>query len=129
MKGLREVLLVLEFGRNFRGELGFLEAPEWYVCFSSSFLCFWLCYLCLGHVRDVVDILALFDSEYSDMFWDFQLTNDRRMDLGWIAGNAGKELESERDRARGIMKEKKREEKKESVSVRCVILTRGGEQA
>lgn len=129
MKGLREVLLVLEFGRNFRGELGFLEAPEWYVSFSTSFFCFWLCYICLGDVKQVADILALFDSEYSDMFWDLQLINDRRMDLGWIAGNAGKELESERDRARGIMKENKREEKKESVSVRCVILTRGGEQA
>ncbi|CAG8974734.1 hypothetical protein HYALB_00000345, partial [Hymenoscyphus albidus] len=29
MRGLRELCLVLEFGRKFEGVLGFLEAPEW----------------------------------------------------------------------------------------------------
>jgi hypothetical protein len=29
LKALRRVYLVVEFGRNFEGELGFLEAPEW----------------------------------------------------------------------------------------------------
>lgn len=29
MRGLERVAIVVEFGREFRGERGFLEAPEW----------------------------------------------------------------------------------------------------
>ncbi len=82
MRELREVCLVVEFGRCFEGELGFLEAPEW------------------------------------------------RRDLRWVAERAGAELGEERLRARSKGKVKGRiEDVKGEVRVRCVILTRGGEQA
>jgi hypothetical protein len=86
MRSLREVCLVVEFGRCFEGELGFLEAPEW------------------------------------------------RMDLRWIAERAGEALAEERERARGGMGKvgwyvEEEEGKEKGVMVRCVILTRGGEQA
>lgn len=29
MKSLREVMMVVEFGREFKGRLGFLEVPAW----------------------------------------------------------------------------------------------------
>jgi hypothetical protein len=82
MRELTEVCLVVEFGRCFEGELGFLEAPEW------------------------------------------------RRDLRWIAERAGQELGEERQRVRTGGKIKgKIGEMDEQVRVRCVILTRGGEQA
>jgi hypothetical protein len=84
MRSLREVYLVVEFGRCFEGELGFLEAPEW------------------------------------------------RMDLRWIAERAGEALGEERERARGGVGKigcVEEEGKENGVTVRCVILTRGGEQA
>jgi len=76
---------VVEFGRSFAGELGFLEAPEW------------------------------------------------RMDLRWIAERAEEALGEMRERARrgkgntGRYVEGEGYEK--GVVVRCVILTKGGEQA
>lgn len=76
MKGLKEVLLVVEFGRSFRGELGWLDVPGW------------------------------------------------RGDLEWVADRAEGRLREERDRVR-IGGRNKGEE----MNVRCVILTRGGEQA
>jgi hypothetical protein len=86
MRSLREVCLVVEFGRCFVGELGFLDAPEW------------------------------------------------RMDLRWIAERAGEALGEERERARGGVKKVgghvgEEEGRENGVIVRCVILTRGGEQA
>jgi 2EXR family len=86
MRSLKEVCLVVEFGRCFEGELGFLEAPEW------------------------------------------------RMDLRWIAERAGEDLKEERERARGGVGKQSLFETEEDgtvhgVKVRCVILTRGGEQA
>lgn len=86
MRSLREVFLVVEFGRCFAGELGFLEAPEW------------------------------------------------RMDLRWIAERAAEVLGEERERARGVagkqaLMEVGGDGKEKGVEVRCVILTRGGEQA
>jgi hypothetical protein len=75
MKGLREVLMVVEFGRGFEGEFGFLEMPEW------------------------------------------------RNDLRWSAERAREALREEWVR-RGVGGEEGR-----MVDVRCVILTRGGEQA
>lgn len=77
---------MVEFGRCFEGELGFLEAPEW------------------------------------------------RMDLRWIAERAGEDLKEERERARGGVGKQSLFETEEDgtvhgVKVRCVILTRGGEQA
>jgi len=77
---------VVEFGRCFVGELGFLDAPEW------------------------------------------------RMDLRWIAERAGEVLGEERERARGGLKKVgghvgDEEGREKEVIVRCVILTRGGEQA
>jgi 2EXR family len=77
MKGLKTLDLVVEFGRCFEGELGFLEAPEW------------------------------------------------RSDLRWVAERAGRDLGEERERARGKMGM----DGVGDVRVRCVILTRGGEQA
>jgi len=74
---------VVEFGRCFEGELGFLEAPEW------------------------------------------------RRDLRWIAERAGEGLREERGRfwlGKGKWKSEK-DKDVERVRVRCVILTRGGEQA
>jgi hypothetical protein len=82
MKGLREVLMVVEFGRGFEGAYGFLEMPEW------------------------------------------------RSDLRWSAERAREALREEWMRARGrnLRYEGEGEDKGE-VDVRCVILTRGGEQA
>ena len=77
MKGLKTLDLVVEFGRCFEGELGFLEAPEW------------------------------------------------RSDLRWVAERAGRDIGEERERARGRMGMGGVGD----VGVRCVILTRGGEQA
>ncbi|KAF8857112.1 hypothetical protein BDZ45DRAFT_450907 [Acephala macrosclerotiorum] len=76
MRGLREVLLVVEFGRvgNFRGDLGWLEVPGW------------------------------------------------RGDLFWLAERAEEKLGEERGRARAG-------KEVEKVGIRCVLLTRGGEQA
>jgi hypothetical protein len=87
MKGLKTLDLVVEFGRCFDGELGFLEAPEW------------------------------------------------RSDLRWVAERAGRDLREERERARGKMglggnfEKDQRVKGDGEVRVRCVILTRGGEQA
>ena len=75
---------MVEFGRSFEGELGFLDAPEW------------------------------------------------RMDLRWIAERAEEVLGEERERARGgkgKMGCPELEGNERGVVVRCVILTRGGEQA
>ena len=79
--------MVVEFGRAFRGEVGFLEAPEW------------------------------------------------RGDLRWVAERAGREVGEERGRGRtgflkssGVFRAEPREAD-EGIQVRCVILTRGGEQA
>ncbi|KAL2072178.1 hypothetical protein VTL71DRAFT_11521 [Oculimacula yallundae] len=76
MKVLREVLLVVEFGRGFKGEVGWLEVPDW------------------------------------------------RRDLKWVAGEAERCLGEERRRG-GLRKGRE----DGHVSVRCVILTRGGEQS
>lgn len=89
MRGLKEVLLVVEFGRvgSFKGEFGFLEVPSW------------------------------------------------RGDLYWLAETAEMRLREERLRARkGVARsivagEGRDELGVEKVGVRCVILTRGGEQA
>jgi hypothetical protein len=85
MKALREVCLVVEFGRSFAGELGFLEAPEW------------------------------------------------RGDLRWVAERAEAGVREERVRARDWMRSGTGKGNEgmcnEQVSVRCVLLTRGGEQA
>jgi hypothetical protein len=85
MRSLREVCLVVEFGRSFEGELGFLEAPDW------------------------------------------------RMDLRWVAKRAGEQLREERGRARGGVGKigwcEEGEGSERGVMVRCVILTKGGEQA
>ena len=85
MKNLQRVDMVVEFGRNFGGEVGFLEAPEW------------------------------------------------RGDLRWVAERAGEEVDVERVRGKGVKRRGKNEkdegEETEGVKVRCVILTRGGEQA
>ncbi len=76
---------MVEFGRCFEGELGFLDAPEW------------------------------------------------RRDLRWIAERAGDELGEERQRIKSGGKVKGKMGKMglmdEKVRVKCVILTRGGEQA
>lgn len=50
-----------------------------------------------------------------------------RRDLRWVAERAGEGLAEEKWRNRGWGGKEKRE--KEEVRVRCVILTRGGEQA
>jgi hypothetical protein len=77
MRGLKEVNLVVEFGRReFKGEIGFLETPEW------------------------------------------------REDLKWVERREEEGLEAERERARVRMRERVGK-----VRVRCVLLTRGGEQA
>ena len=76
---------MVEFGRCFRGALGFLEAPEW------------------------------------------------RRDLRWVAERAGDGLREERGRGVGRCLGKGGKDggsgKEGGVRVRCVILTRGGEQA
>lgn len=79
LRGLKELLLVVEFGRDFKGELGFLEIPEW------------------------------------------------RGDLRWVGERAEREVRRLGDRLRGG--KKKGKEGDGDISVRCVILTRGGEQA
>jgi hypothetical protein len=79
LRNLRELLLVVEFGRDFKGELGFLEIPEW------------------------------------------------RGDLRWVGERAEREVRRLRDRSRSG--KLKGEEGDGDISVRCVILTRGGEQA
>jgi len=85
MRSLKEVCLVVEFGRSFEGELGFLNAPEW------------------------------------------------RMDLRWIAERAEEAVGEERERARGGKGKMgwclEGEGNEGGVVVRCVILTKGGEQA
>ena len=80
--------MVVEFGRAFSGEVGFLEAPEW------------------------------------------------RGDLRWVAERAGREVGEERGRGRIGGGGKRREvvenggeDDTEGVQVRCVLLTRGGEQS
>lgn len=90
MRGLSGVDMVVEFGRAFTGDVGFLEAPEW------------------------------------------------RGDLRWVAERAGREVGEERERGWGVGKvgrdtdrreDNEGKEEREGVRVRCVILTRGGEQA
>ncbi|KAE8445573.1 hypothetical protein EG329_013206 [Mollisiaceae sp. DMI_Dod_QoI] len=88
MRGLKEVLLVVEFGRvgNFRGELGWLQVPGW------------------------------------------------RGDLFWVSERAEEKVREERSRARGRDKWKgkggvENKDEIDKVSVNCVLLTRGGEQA
>lgn len=84
MKELKEVSIVVEFGRDFKGEIGFLEAPEW------------------------------------------------RNDLRWVAEMAEREVGEEMGRARGKMRVEngvKKMKGKDEVVVRCVLLTRGGEQS
>ncbi len=96
MRGLRAVDIVVEFGRAFRGEVGFLEAPEW------------------------------------------------RGDQRWVAESTGREIRKEKIRATlerrawkalsvedRLARDEKAtaEEDGDGVQVRCVILTRGGEQA
>ncbi len=78
MRLLKEFDLVVEFGRSFEGEVGFLEVPSW------------------------------------------------RRDLKWVAEGAERDVRRERRRLRRVRGE--REEWGE-VKVRCVILTRGGEQS
>jgi hypothetical protein len=82
MRDLREVNIVVEFGRHFRGDIGFLDAPEW------------------------------------------------RSDLRWVAEMAEREVCAEMGRARGRVKggEEKADGAK-AVVVKCVLLTKGGEQA
>jgi hypothetical protein len=84
LRDLREVCIVVEFGRDFKGEIGFLEAPEW------------------------------------------------RNDLRWVAEMAEREVEEEMGRARGLVRldeEVRKRKEKKGVVVKCVLLTRGGEQA
>ena len=66
-----------------------------------------------------------------------------RSDLRWVAERAGREVGEERERGRGLGRKVRcggmsdvgngkggvKEEKEGEVKVRCVILTRGGEQA
>ncbi|KAI6714803.1 coenzyme A transferase [Diplocarpon mali] len=79
MKALREVNLVVEFGRAFEGDLGFLEVPSW------------------------------------------------RRDLKWIAEGAEKGIREQKRRPVGVRNSG--EGGLRDVKVRCVILTRGGEQS
>jgi len=84
MRELKEVSIVVEFGRDFKGEIGFLEAPEW------------------------------------------------RNDLRWVAEMAEREVGEEMGRARGMIRNEDGFQKikgKDGVVVRCVLLTRGGEQS
>jgi hypothetical protein len=84
MKELKEVSIVVEFGREFKGEIGFIEAPEW------------------------------------------------RNDLRWVAEMAEREVGEEMGRARGKVRHEdggRKSEGKDGVVVRCVLLTRGGEQS
>ena len=77
--------MVVEFGRRFEGELGFLEAPAW------------------------------------------------RNDLKWLADRAGALLWVERGRGMSLLADGDGTSdvvvKMPEVHVKCVILTRGGEQA
>ncbi|KAG9231444.1 hypothetical protein BJ875DRAFT_469558 [Amylocarpus encephaloides] len=88
MKGLRELMMVVEFGRKFEGELGFLEIPEW----------------------------------RSDLRWVARRARDGLMEEG-RKGRKGRNLLG--DRGEGNTGSEERGE----VDVRCVFLTRGGEQA
>jgi len=84
MRELREVCIVVEFGREFRGEIGFLEAPEW------------------------------------------------RNDLRWVAEMAEREVGEEMARVMGrvrVDREARGGGDEREVVVKCVLLTRGGEQA
>lgn len=73
MKALREIFLVVEFGRAFEGQVGFLEVPSW------------------------------------------------RRDLKWVAEGAERDIR-EKGRTGSMVG-------RADVKVRCVILTRGGEQS
>ncbi|KAI9052414.1 hypothetical protein LZ554_003760 [Drepanopeziza brunnea f. sp. 'monogermtubi'] len=75
MKALREVFLVVEFGRDFDGAVGFLELPSW------------------------------------------------RRDLKWVAEGAERDV---RDKGRALGRQG---QVMGDVRVRCVLLTRGGEQS
>lgn len=85
MKALREVDLVVEFGRAFEGEVGFLECPAW------------------------------------------------RRDLKWVAEGAERGVREERRRVVGTRKDGIAAGAGAGglgdVRVKCVILTRGGEQS
>ena len=86
MRGLKGVDMVVEFGRAFMGEVGFLEAPEW------------------------------------------------RGDLRWVAERAGREVGEERGRGKMVVKRagdrgEDQAAEGDGIRVRCVLLTRGGEQA
>ncbi|RDL31910.1 uncharacterized protein BP5553_09312 [Venustampulla echinocandica] len=80
MKALREVIMVVEYNREFKGQLGFLDVPNW------------------------------------------------RHDLCWLARGAGRSLKEERGRGSWGFKGEV-EEAGGEVKVRCVLLTKGGEQA
>ncbi|KAH7369814.1 hypothetical protein BKA65DRAFT_386033 [Rhexocercosporidium sp. MPI-PUGE-AT-0058] len=84
MRALRELDLVVEFGRAFEGEVGFLECPSW------------------------------------------------RRDLRWVAEGAERGVGEERKRVLGLGGSGSgigRGGELGEVRVRCVILTRGGEQS
>ena len=82
MKRLREVDIVVEFGRRFSGEIGFLLAPEW------------------------------------------------RADLKSLADRAQAEMREESARARGFVQRGGDIGNGEcEIDVKCMLLTRGGEQA
>lgn len=82
MKVLQEVDIVVEFGRRFRGEIGFLLAPEW------------------------------------------------RGDLKSLADRAQAEVRGESARARGfVQRDGDGRSGKCEIDVKCMLLTRGGEQA
>lgn len=84
MAGLKEVDIVVEFGRRFSGEVGFLEAPIW------------------------------------------------RGDLRSLAARAEIDVEEERVRVRGRIetdREMQRRKGEAVIAVRCMLLTKGGEQA
>jgi len=71
--------MVMEFGRQFKGEIGFLDVPEW------------------------------------------------RKDLKWLAERAEEDVNQERARCGGLKRDQ--QEIHQSLTVRCVLLTKGGEQA
>ena len=73
--------IVVEFGREFSGEVGFIEAPPW------------------------------------------------RKDLRWVAEQAEMRVGEERRRTRSVVQYGTGDSKRDPVTVRCVLLTRGGEQA
>lgn len=81
MRALSEVYLVVEFGRAFEGEVGFLECPPW------------------------------------------------RRDLKWVAEGAERAVGEERRRVMGRRVRGDEDVGLGEVRVKCVILTRGGEQS